>query len=126
MACDFGAIPMPNSPMQDYFERRLKSSSDNATPLSPQSPKSERSIEAELARALADVAKQQAAEKLARANNTKVAPRDDCSFDASPERRGSSASSTGYTAFSSDGHLKRRSLACSTIGSQAPSRRPSR
>ena len=129
MSVDFGPIPMPQSPIQDYFERKYKSSSANATPPTPHvhSPRSEHSIENQLAKALADLAKKQSAD-----NTTSIhqddgsASRPETSGSAAAQRRDSSATSTGYTKLISPGHLKRRSLSGSIISSQASSRRPSR
>ena len=119
MSCDFGPIPMPTSPIQEYFERRLKASrpsSENVTPaipVSPQSPQVERGIEEQLTRALAKLAKEQVASNEAATRD--IDSNDGTPLDSLPPRRGSLAASTGYTASPTLGRLKRRSLVGGTV-----------
>lgn len=115
---------MPTSPIQEYFERKFKAASENSSPAIPVSPHIEHGIEEQLTKALNELAKKQAAstqQANATSNSDNGTP-----LNALPQRRGSLAASTGYTAPSTSGHLKRRSLVGSNIASQTSSRRPSR
>jgi hypothetical protein len=124
MSVDFGPIPAPTSPVQEYWERRFKTPSSNVSPAIPLSPQVERGIEEQLKKALNELAKKQDAG----ANDAPASPglEDSKTLDAVPLRKGSVASSTGYTAPSSTGLLKRRSLIGSGAASEVSSRRPSR
>lgn len=124
MSVDFGPIPMPTSPIQEYFERKYKTASQSSSPAIPVSPQIERGIEEQLTNALNELAKTQAAS--AQQANTTSGSDDGTPLNALPQRRGSLAASTGYTAPSTAGRLKRRSLVSSGSESQGNSRRPSR
>ena len=115
---------MPTSPIQEYFERKFKAASEGSSPAIPVSPKIERGIQEQLTKALNELAKKQAASS--RQANVTSGSDDGTTLSALPQRRGSLAASTGYTAPSTSGHLKRRSLGGSNITSQVSSRRPSR
>jgi hypothetical protein len=115
---------MPISPIQEYFERKFKAASENSSPAIPVSPQVERGIEEQLTRALKELAKKQAAS--AQQANITSGSDDGTALNVLPQRRGSLAASTGYTAPSTSGQLKRRSLGGGNIASQIPSRWPSR
>ena len=124
MSCDFGPIPAPTSPVQEYWERKFKTPSSNVSPAIPLSPQVGRGIEEQLKKALNDLKKKQAASEKDADGSPGL--EDSKTIDPVPQRKGSLASSTGYTAPSSTGLLKRRSLAGGSAASQPSSRRPSR
>lgn len=132
MSVDFGPIPLPQSPLQDYFERKYRATSENVSPApsAVTSPLTEsNSIQEQLTKALTELAKQQAADVAVRSKDhvvdSEVRPSSQLQ-DGSMQRRGSSATSTGYTALSAFGLLKRRSMAASEQTTAASSRRTSR
>ena len=128
MSVDFGPIPMPTSPIQEYFERKYsRVSSENVSPAIPKSPPPVNcGIEEQLTKALNELARKQAAEaQKSDASPGSPRPDDGTPLNVLPQHRGSLAASTGYTALCSDRNLKRRSLAGGSAGSQSSSRRSS-
>lgn len=118
MSCDFGPIPAPQSPIQDYFERMYRTSS-NISPAAPvTSPAGEHgSIAEQLSKALADLKKKQ--------DDESTSTSAEIGFDE--ERRGSSATSTGYAAMQAiTGLFQRRTLPGSDESGEKLDRRPSR
>lgn len=129
MSVDFGPIPMPSSPMQDYFERKFKTASETSSPAIPVSPTgSEQSIHQELEAALFKLAEKQrkdgstSEEETVKTDKGMQEPR--VSWGTQLQRRDSSATSTG-TAFAKAGHLKRRSTSGAQLLSALANRRPS-
>lgn len=123
MSCDFGPIPAPQSPIQDYFERKYRTTSSNVSPPAPvTSPVNEHSSMAEqLAKALANLKKKQDDES---SSPSQAAP--DSDIHPSLTRRDSTATSTGYAAMQAiTGLFKRRSMGTSTGPIEPSPRQPS-
>ena len=110
---------MPTSPIQEYFERKIKAASENSSPAIPVSPQIERRIEEQLTKALNELAKKQAAS--AQKASATTGSDGGMPLNALPQRRGSLAASTGYTAPSVSGSLKRRSLGGSNMAPELSS-----
>ncbi|KAK3047599.1 hypothetical protein LTR09_010983 [Extremus antarcticus] len=133
MSCDFGVIPLPYSPLQDYFDRRYGRISGNTSPISPtvSSPLGEQSsVEEQFAKALAALAKKQDAEdeplspELSEDSKSTSARTDNESMDGAGLRRESLATSSGYAAMLANGLLKRRSVSACNTGTSTTSRQP--
>lgn len=130
MSCDFGPIPLPHSPLQDYFDRKYRrGSGDTSSPTSPivSSPLSGPSIDEHFTKALADLAKKQAAEAPEDISSDHI---DSKSADArtgvsdQDQRRGSLATASGYAAALVLGRIKRRSVTASSPPNGVTSRQP--
>lgn len=133
MSCDFGVIPLPYSPLQDYFDRRYGRISGNTSPTSPtiSSPLGEQSsVEEQFAKALAALAKKQDAEDAplpTEVNEDSKSTRariESETMDGAGPRRESLATSSGYAAMLANGLLKRRSVSACNTEASATSRQP--
>ena len=117
MSIDFGPIPFPQSPIQDYFERRRKIASEGSSPAIPRSPSisQDDDMPKRLSEALARVAEKQRKEK--KEDQSVMEDKFKTQPDTLRNARRPSATSTGYSASSAyeDGirQLKRRSLTTS-------------
>lgn len=131
MSIDFGPIPFPQSPIQDYFERRRKVASEGSSPAIPRSPsiREDDDMPKRLSEALAKVAEKQQREKrqnegaFADKSRTQISQNE---YEPFRNARRPSATSTGYSGsgvydYRVLSQLKRRSLTGSSESSQSSS-----
>ncbi|KAK5162855.1 uncharacterized protein LTR77_011112 [Saxophila tyrrhenica] len=124
MSVDFGPIPLPHSPLQDYFDRKYRRTSETTSAASSAvtSPLGDCSVvEQHLVKALADLAKKQNIEATILSSREQRDEHPHFGADESTQRRESLATSSGYAAALATGLMKRRR---GQTGADAASRRP--